>query len=93
MIERVPIKLSAPGTPIDAAAPFGLDGMQPGMTKSTRIMLTAGKWELFCSVPGHFQSGQHQIITVYGRMPRGMRIPQGGGMDPASGMGGSMAGR
>lgn len=88
MIERAPIKLSAPGTPIDEAAPFGLDGMQPGMTKSAKIMLTAGKWELFCSVPGHYQSGQHQTITVYGRMPRGMRPPKSGGMNSVSGMGG-----
>jgi len=80
MVERTPIKLASPGAPIDEAAPYGVDDLQPGTTKSTKVMLTAGRWELFCSVPGHFQSGQHQLITVYGHMPRGMQLPKSMGM-------------
>jgi uncharacterized cupredoxin-like copper-binding protein len=89
MIERMPIMFSAPGAPLDKAAPYGLDGMEPGMTKSTKVVLTAGRWELFCSVPGHYQAGQRQIITVYGRMPPGLRPPAGQRMAPGSGMGAS----
>ena len=73
MIERVPIKFESPGAPVDEAAPFGIDGLKPGMTNSTTAMLTAGRWEIFCSVAGHYRSGQHQTITVYGRMPQRMR--------------------
>lgn len=72
MIERTPIKMSAPGAPIDEAAPYGLDGMEPGLTKATKVMLTAGRWELFCSLPGHYVAGQREIITVYGPMSRNM---------------------
>ena len=75
MIERTPIKFASAGAPVDDAAPFGVDGLQPGMTKSTTVMLTPGRWEIFCSVASHYQSGQHQIITVYGHMPKGMRAP------------------
>lgn len=91
MVERTPIKLSAPNTPIDAAAPYGLEDMQPGATASVEIMLGPGRWELFCSVPGHYEAGQRQVITVYGQMPRGMRsapraMAPGSGSAPASGM-------
>lgn len=88
MIERTPIKFSAPGAPIDEAAPYGIDDLQPSTTKSAKIMLDAGQWELFCSVPGHYQSGQHERITVYGHMPRGMKLPKAMDMDEgATGMG------
>ena len=89
MVERMPIKFSAPGAPVDEAAPYGVDGLWPGMTKRTRVMLTAGRWEVFCSVPGHYQAGQHQVITVYGRMPRGMPAPKAMGMggEPSGDMG------
>lgn len=76
MVERTPIKLAAPGAPIDEAAPYGVDGLEPGTTKSIEIMLTPGRWEIFCSVAGHYQAGQHQILTVYGHMPRGMNPPK-----------------
>jgi uncharacterized cupredoxin-like copper-binding protein len=80
MVERTPIKFSSPGVPVDEAAPYGIDDLQSGMTKSSQVMLSAGRWELFCSVPSHYQSGQHQVITVYGQMPRGMRAPKPMGM-------------
>jgi uncharacterized cupredoxin-like copper-binding protein len=86
MVERTPITFSSPGAPVDEAAPYGVDDLQPGMTKSTTVMLTPGRWELFCSVPGHFQSGQHEVITVHGQMPRGMQVPKSMGMgDEGSG--------
>ena len=94
MVERTPIKMEGPGAPIDEAAPYGVDGLQPGMAKSTTIMLRAGRWEVFCSVAGHYQSGQHRYITVYGHMPRGMKVPKSMGMegDEQSGMGSGMMG-
>ena len=63
MIERMPIKWEN-GEPADDAAPFGIDGLKPGMNMHTKIALTPGKWELFCSFPGHYASGQHEVITV-----------------------------
>lgn len=86
MVERTPIRFSAPGVPIDEAAPFGVDDLQPGMTKTTKVMLTPGRWEIFCSVGGHYQAGQHDIVSVHGRMPRGMRA------HGPTGMGGSGSG-
>ena len=83
MLERTPIEFSGPGAPVDEAAPYGVDGLEPGTTKTTEIMLTPGRWEVFCSVAGHYQAGQHQILTVYGHMPRGMKAPK-----PMGGMGG-----
>ena len=67
MIERMPIKW-ANNEPMDEAAPFGVDDTTPGKTMSSMMELTAGKWELFCSLPGHYASGQHAVITVYGHM-------------------------
>lgn len=90
MIERTPIRFSTPGAPLDAAAPYGLDGVDPGTTRSAKIMLTPGTWELFCSVPGHYRAGQHERITAYGPMPSGMEPPSTSGMGSSpSGMGDS----
>ena len=84
MLERAPIKMEAPGQPMDSAAPFGIDDLQPGMTKSTTVTLTRGRWELFCSFASHYQGGQHRYITVYGNLPRGKpRAPKMGGMSPS----------
>ena len=93
MIERTPIKFSSPGMPIDEAAPYGLDDMDPGMTKTTRIALTPGRWEMFCSVPGHYMAGQHQTITVYGQMPRGTHMPKPGMDSEGMGSGGMDTGQ
>lgn len=75
MVERAPIKMSAPGQPVDGAAPFGVEGLVNGTTKRTTVTLDAGTWELFCSVPGHYEAGQHMTIQVTGKLPRGMRTP------------------
>ena len=71
MLERVPIKFASPGRPVDEAAPFGLDGLDPGKDLRTRVTLTPGKWELFCSVSGHYMAGQHAVITVTGSARHG----------------------
>lgn len=64
MIERVPIKLSAPGVPVDMAAQGGFDGLQPGSARRTTVVLAPGRYAIFCSVPGHYQAGQHGELTV-----------------------------
>ena len=64
MIERVPIKLSAPGVPVDMAAQGGFDGLAPNSARRTTVVLTPGRYAIFCSVPGHYQAGQHGELTV-----------------------------
>lgn len=64
MIERVPIKLSAPGVPVDMAAQAGFDGLEPGSASRTTVVLAPGRYAIFCSVPGHYQAGQHGELTV-----------------------------
>ena len=88
MVERMPIKFSAPNQPVDGAAPFGVDDLMPGTTKTTRLVLTPGRWEFFCSVGGHYLSGQHMVVEVYGRMPASLaHRGHGGGMGTGMGMG------
>src|SRR5262249_22268943 len=72
MIERTPIKFDGPGQPVDEAALAGVDGLAPGMTKSTTVVLGPGRYEIFCSDPGHYGAGQHKILMVTGHLPRGM---------------------
>ncbi|MBI5105130.1 MAG: hypothetical protein HZB46_09145 [Solirubrobacterales bacterium] len=72
MIERTPIEMSAPGQPVDEAAPYGVDGLEPGTRRSTSVVLGPGRWEVFCSVGGHYLAGQHFTIDVSGRLPHGM---------------------
>lgn len=66
MIERVPIRMERPGVPMDMAAQGGVESLMPGMTKRMSVRLRPGRYELFCSVPSHFQSGQHGEIAVTG---------------------------
>lgn len=66
MIERVPIKMERPGVPMEMAAEGGVESLMPGMTKTMRVRLRPGRYELFCSVPSHFQGGQHGQIDVTG---------------------------
>jgi len=67
MIERLPIKLSAPGVPVDEAAQGGVDGLEPGTSRTTTVVLRPGRYAIFCSVPGHFQAGQHGELAVTGQ--------------------------
>ena len=64
MIERIPIKFSAPGAPIDMAAQGGVDGVAPGTAKTTNVVLTSGRYRVFCSVPDHYGAGQWADLTV-----------------------------
>ena len=64
MIERLPIKLSAPAVPVDEAAQGGIDGLQPGSERETTVVLAPGRYAISCSVPGHYQAGQHAELTV-----------------------------
>ena len=66
MIERVPIKMEGPGVPMEMAAQGGVESLMPGVTKTMRVRLRPGRYELFCSVPSHFQGGQHGEIAVTG---------------------------
>lgn len=77
MVERAPIVMSAPGQPLDNAAAYGLDGLEPGVVRSTDITLAAGTWVLFCSVSGHYQAGQRAVIRIHGRLPKGLQMPAG----------------
>ena len=72
MVERTPIEFSEPGQPVDEAAPYGVEALTPGTRGSTSVVLGPGRWEVFCSVGGHYQSGQHFTLDVYGRLPSGM---------------------
>ena len=88
MVERTPIKFSAPGQPVDEAAPYGVDGLMPGMRKSASMVLGPGRWEIFCSVGGHYMSGQHVVINVSGHLAPGMSERMSGmGDDEDGGMG------
>src|SRR5262249_7989005 len=64
MIERAPIKLSAPGKPIEDAAQGMIDDMKTGQTGRMTLNLRPGTYVLFCNVPGHYASGQHMQFTV-----------------------------
>ena len=91
MLEKAPIEMAGPDAPVDEAAPYGLDDMEPRMVKSTTAVLDAGTWVLFCSVPGHYAAGQRMTLHVYGKLPKGMHMPKkqmmdSGGMD-SDGMG------
>ena len=73
MIERVPIAFTAPNQPVDEAAPYGIEDVVPGVRKSDTVVLGPGRWEVFCSIGGHYVAGQHLTLDVHGRLPRGMR--------------------
>lgn len=64
MIERLPIKFSAPGVPVDEAAQGGLDMLASGAARTTTLVLTPGRYGVFCTAPGHFRAGQHGELTV-----------------------------
>lgn len=78
MIEKAPIAMAGEDVPIDDAAPYGLDRLQTRVAKRTRVILDAGTWVLFCSVPGHYAAGQHAVLKVYGSLPKGMQLPEKG---------------
>lgn len=64
MIEKLPMKMSGPGKPIESAAQGMIDDMGHGGSGKMTLKLTPGTYELFCNVPGHYASGQHALFTV-----------------------------
>ena len=64
MIERMPMKMSGPGKPIESAAQGMIADMGHGGTGKMTMKLTPGTYMLFCNVPGHYASGQHTPFTV-----------------------------
>ena len=66
MIERMPIKMDAPGQPNEDAAQGMIDDMGPGQSGSMTLNLKPGNYELFCNVPGHYAMGQHTMFKVTG---------------------------
>lgn len=79
MIERAPIEFAAPGQPVDEAASYGVEDLEPGAAKSAdEVILGPGRWVLFCSLSGHYTAGQRVTVEVYGRLPAGMEEARGG---------------
>jgi uncharacterized cupredoxin-like copper-binding protein len=66
MIERMPIKMDAPGQPNEKAAQGMIDDMGPGQSGHMTLNLKPGSYMLFCNVPGHYQMGQHTMFKVTG---------------------------
>lgn len=64
MLAQAPIKFESPAQPADAGV--GLDDMSPGATRTIVVTLTPGRWEFFCSLPGHYAAGQREILHVVG---------------------------
>ena len=64
MIERMPMKMSGPGRPVESAAQGMIADMGHGGTGKMTMKLTPGTYMLFCNVPGHYASGQHTLFTV-----------------------------
>jgi uncharacterized cupredoxin-like copper-binding protein len=66
MVERMPIKMDAPGQPTEDAALGMIEDMGPGESGSMTLNLKPGNYMLFCNVPGHYAMGQHTTFTVTG---------------------------
>jgi uncharacterized cupredoxin-like copper-binding protein len=66
MIERMPIKMDAPGQPNEEAAQGMIDDMGPGESGHMTLNLKPGTYELFCNAPGHYAMGQHTMFKVTG---------------------------
>jgi uncharacterized cupredoxin-like copper-binding protein len=66
MIERMPLKMDAPGRPNEEAAQGMIEDMEPGDRGRMTLKLTPGSYVLFCNVAGHYAAGQHIRFTVTG---------------------------
>ena len=64
MVERMPIKMDAPGKPTESAAQGMIDDMMPGRSGKMTLKLKPGTYMLFCNVSGHYAAGQHTTFTV-----------------------------
>jgi len=66
MIERMPMKMDAPGQPNEEAAQGMIEDMNPGESGSMTLDLKPGTYTLFCNVAGHYAMGQHTMFKVTG---------------------------
>jgi uncharacterized cupredoxin-like copper-binding protein len=64
MIERMPLKMDAPGRPNEEAAQGMIEDMEPGQSGKMTLKLTPGNYVLFCNVSGHYAAGQHIRFSV-----------------------------
>ena len=64
MIERMPLKMDAPGRPNEEAAQGMIEDMEPGDSGRMTLKLTPGAYVLFCNVAGHYAAGQHIRFNV-----------------------------
>lgn len=66
MVERMPIKMDAPGQPNEEAAIGMIEDMDPGQSGHMTLNLKPGAYMLFCNAPGHYAMGQHTMFRVTG---------------------------
>ncbi len=66
MVERMPMKMDAPGQPNEEAAQGMIEDMEPGESGHMTLNLKPGQYMLFCNVTGHYAAGQHTMFTVTG---------------------------
>ena len=66
MVERMPIKMDAPGMPTEDAAIGMIEEMAPMHGGRMTLRVRPGNYELFCNVPGHYAAGQRTTLTVTG---------------------------
>jgi uncharacterized cupredoxin-like copper-binding protein len=64
MVERMPLKMDAPGQPNEEAAQGMIEEMGPGQSGKMTLNLKPGSYVLFCNVTGHYAAGQHTPFTV-----------------------------
>ena len=64
MIERAPIKLTAPNQPDEDAAQGMIEDMSSGRSGRMTVRLSPGSYVLFCNLTGHYAAGQHTTFTV-----------------------------
>jgi uncharacterized cupredoxin-like copper-binding protein len=59
-VGKLPHDLTIQGTGVDTKTPV----FNPGQTQTLKVTLKAGKYDFFCSVPGHKQAGMDVEVTV-----------------------------
>lgn len=64
MVERMPMKFTAPNEPNEKAAQGMINDMKPGASGSMTLKLKPGMYTLFCNLPGHYAAGQHLTFRV-----------------------------
>lgn len=67
MVERMPMKMDAPGQPNEDASQGMIEDMAPGESGKMTVNLKPGMYVLFCNVAGHYAAGQHTMLRVTGR--------------------------